>query len=197
MRTWRAALGFALVLPAASCASAPAAPAVPVAHVAAHGISAVLRRSERGHGNAQYFLTVRHEDRIVFRSPGDPGRLIPRLTRPEGAPYWFPLQTVHLAGIATMGGTPFVVIAEHNIGADCGSGRVGLIGPKGRVIVVENACALGVRIEQGNLVLSGPFYGPDAPLVNPTIPHATSRLTIAHGRIVQTPSYFKVTSTTR
>lgn len=197
MTARRVALAFLLALPAACCTRIPAPAGRVVAHVAGHGVSAVLRRSARGPGNYQYVLTVRHDGRVVFRSPGDRARLIPRLTRPQGAPHWFPLQTARLAGIAVLGGTPFVVMAEHNTGADCGSGKVGLIGPRGQLVTIENGCALDVAIEPGHLVLTGPYYGPDAPMVNPTIPHATARLAIEEGRLRLVPPYFRITPAAR
>lgn len=190
----RAGLGAAALL-AAFAAAHPAAsrPVTPVATIRAHGLSATLARSPRGDANFQYFLTVSHAGHTVLSSPGDRARLIPRLLHfPGDAARWFPQQEVRLVGVARLAGLPFVVIVEHNTAADCGWARVGLVGPDGRVVVIDNACGLDARIGRDRLILSGPYYGPGAPLADPTIPHATATLARRHGHFTLEPGYFQL-----
>ncbi|GAN74135.1 hypothetical protein Apmu_0139_12 [Acidiphilium multivorum AIU301] len=164
----------------------------PVGHAASGPLSATLRRSPRGPGNFQYFLSVRNNGRVIFSSPGDPTQLIPRLVRPAGAPRWFPQQRAHLAGIAVLGGRRFAIVAEHNTGADCGEGTVGLVGSRGELVTVRNPCALDVAIGHGEVRLAGPYYAPGAPLVDPTIVRAAAILTFRGGKPVESPPYFRM-----
>jgi hypothetical protein len=163
-----------------------------VARTASGPLAATLRRSPRGPGNFQYFLSVRNNGKIIFSSPGDPRQLIPRLVRPAGAPRWFPQQSVRLAGIATLGGRRFVIVTEHNTGADCGEGAVGLVDDRGELLKIRNPCELGVTIGRGRITLTGPYYAPGAPLVDPTIVHASAILTFRDGKPVESPHYFQL-----
>ncbi|MHB1303340.1 MAG: hypothetical protein ACYCZB_07675 [Acidiphilium sp.] len=187
-------------LPAAMLLLAAAAPAAharaePVATARSGSLSAVLSRAPRGAGNFQYFLDVRAGKRLVLAAP--PNRLIPRLVQGHGTARYFPMQRVALAGIARLDGADFALVEELNTGADCGMGRVALIGRHGTALILDNPCGLAARIERGRVILTGPYYAKDAPLYKPTIPQARAVLTRQDGRFVETPCRFPFTQSSR
>lgn len=182
MRLVVAALLLAATMPAAHARVQPVA-------TARHGsLSAVLSRAPRGAGNFQYFLDVHDGKRLVLAAP--PDKVIPHLVQGHGTARYFPMQRVALAGIARLGGANFVVIEERNTGADCGMGRVALIGRHGTALMLDNPCGLAARIERGRVILTGPYYAKDTPLYRPTIAHARAVLRRVDGSFVETPGYF-------
>ncbi len=136
--------------------------------------------------------------RLRYQSPRNGGPLS-RVTRPQGAPLWFPLQDLSIAGVGELmrPGLQQVVVQSHEMAADCGSTTVAVFaaGAGGAVVPVVSAvnpCELGATIGAGNaLVLHGPYYAANAPMCCPTKPHASAELRYRNGRWTESPDYYK------
>ncbi len=142
---------------------------------------------------------------LTYRSPGDGTKLLGTVTKVKGAQLYLPQQSVRIVGGAELE-QPTVqdaVIQVHESSADCGQSVVAVIGalpslhPAIRTTVV-NGCDLQASIvkygQMQAVQLTGPYYGPKAPMCCPTKPKATAKLTYS-GQIRGwnvTPNYFKL-----
>lgn len=145
---------------------------------------------------------------LAWRTPSAGSSLLSNVTKAKGAQLYFPQQSVTIIGGAELE-QPAVqdaVVLFHEAAADCGSSTVAIIGDPGRAMkptvraTVVNGCDLKAKIvKYGNMQavqLSGPYYGPKAPMCCPTKNNATAKLTYS-GQIrgwSVTPKYFTVKS---
>ncbi len=176
---------------------------------------AVLSRKALGNDGKtrtfyQWYLSIYAIDgtvyRLKYRSPKHP---IPFTTveRATGANLWFPVQDASIVGVGElMGpGAQQIVIASHQMAADCGSGRVDVLFQDAAMqmimptLSVENGCDLSAKVihdAQGYAIsMTGPYYGPHAPMCCPTKPKATAIFRFTNKGWVQTPKYFEVLKT--
>lgn len=181
-----------------------------------------LSRQTRGtHGQFQYFLSIYaawqmppkgakagQQPKVpwhrVFVSPGDGQRIVPRVTKGHGTDRYFPEQSVRLVGAVKFEpDRPALVLAqERNTGADCGMGRIAILGPLGDkrfgpVATIDNPCGISAKVERktighAEVVLTGPYYAKDAPLYTPTITKARAVLKMQGGKFLETPEYFPI-----
>ncbi|HTU69498.1 MAG TPA: hypothetical protein VMF11_04180 [Candidatus Baltobacteraceae bacterium] len=158
----------------------------------------------------QWYLSIYAIDATVYRlkyqSPKNP---VPfrAVEKAHGANLWFPVADGSIAGAGElMGpGAQQVVIVSHQMAADCGMARVDVFfaGAAMNAVMptlsIENPCDLSAKIvkdAQGTaLAVTGPYYGPDAPMCCPTKPKATAIFRMTSKGWTQTPRYFKVTPT--
>ena len=139
----------------------------------------------------------------AYRTPGT-DTLLDRLEKANGANLWFPNQEAQLLGDGHFlpGERRQLVVRVYQSGADCGSVTVALLGLRGkagrvgRLLSVENACSLDVKILRGakgdGLLLSGPYYAENAALCCPTKAHAEARLRFRNGRWIERPQLFRI-----
>jgi hypothetical protein len=152
----------------------------------------------------QWFLSFYMLDRGVYRlryqSPRNGGPLS-RVTQAHGAQMWFPVAEARIVGTASLmqPGAHQLVVQSHEMAADCGSGAVTIFATNLRrnvaaVATIENSCDLSATVGKGgtSIVLTGPYYKPDAPLCCPTKAHATAELRYHDGAWALSPNYFKV-----
>ncbi len=140
---------------------------------------------------------------IAYRTPGT-DTLLDTLEKAHGANLWFPNQEAQLLGVGRFlpGERRQLVVRVYQSGADCGSVTVALLGLRGnagsigRLISIENACSLDVKIQRSptgdGLLLSGPYYAENAALCCPTKAHAEARLLYRGGRWIERPRLFKI-----
>ena len=67
----------------------------------------------------------------------------------------------------------------------------------GQAVTLQNGCDLQAKIvtpSSGNayLLLTGPYYGPEAAMCCPTKNKASATLKFVNGKWVETPNYFKL-----
>jgi hypothetical protein len=176
---------------------------------------AVLSRKALGNDGKtttfyQWYLSIYAIDGTVYhlkyRSPQNP---IPFATveRATGANLWFPVQNASIAGVGElMGpGAQQVVITSHQMAADCGSGRVDVLFQDAAMqqimptLSVQNGCELSAKVihdAKGYAVsMTGPYYGPHAPMCCPTTAKATAIFRFTSKGWVQTPKYFEILKT--
>jgi hypothetical protein len=176
---------------------------------------AVLSRKALGNDGKsttyyQWYLSIYAIDGTVYhlkyQSPKNP---IPfdTVQRATGANLWFPIQDASIAGVGElMGpGAQQVVITSHQMAADCGSGRVDVLFQDAAMqmimptLSVENGCELSAKVihdAQGYAVsITGPYYGPKAPLCCPTTAKATAIFRFTSKGWIQKPKYFEVLKT--
>ena len=139
----------------------------------------------------------------AYRTPGTDS-LLDRVEKASGANLWFPNQEAQLLGDGRFlpGEGRQLVVRVYQSGADCGSVTVALLGLRGkagsvgRLLSVENACSLDVKILRSakgdELLLSGPYYAENAALCCPTKAHAEARLSYRGGRWIERPQLFKI-----
>lgn len=143
--------------------------------------------------------------KLAYRLPNKNGDLLSRVVKAPNAAMYFPQQDVKITGAAEFekSGVQDVVVWDHQTGADCGTADVTVFGAdaKGRVqqrVHVENGCDLSAAIvKHGSLSavrLSGPYYGPKAPLCCPTKPKASALLSYARGTWSMTPQYYTISA---
>lgn len=143
--------------------------------------------------------------KLVYRLPNKDGELLSRVTKAKGAEMYFPLQDVKIVGAAEFerAGVQDVVVWDHQSGADCGDADVTLFGADAKDGVVQrvhvqNACSLSTKIvKRGGLSgveLSGPYYGPKAPMCCPTKPKARALLAYSDGRWSVNPNYYIISA---
>lgn len=159
----------------------------------------------------QWYLSIYAIDGTVYRlkyqSPKSP---VPFATveRANGASLWFPVQDGSIAGVGElMGpGAQQVVVASHQMAADCGSGRVDVLFQDAAMqaimptLSIENGCDLAAKVITDSkgvaLAVTGPYYGPNAPMCCPTKPKVTAVFRFVNNKgWVQSPKYFKVLKT--
>ncbi|MGZ3540670.1 MAG: hypothetical protein ACXVAF_05705 [Vulcanimicrobiaceae bacterium] len=163
--------------------------------------SRVLKDTVGGRTDYQWYLSVYSPDgALAYRSPGDTAGLVTRLQKANGAPYYFPHQSLSIAGAGRLMGSDAeqAVVAIREIGADCGAMTVAIldISDGGRKAVpvarVTNFCDLEPKIVGDAVQLTGPYYGPSAPLCCPTKNHASAMLRYRNGEWVESPLYFRL-----
>jgi len=140
---------------------------------------------------------------IAYQTPGSDA-LLDRVEKANGANLWFPNQEAQLLGVGRFlpGVRRQLLVRVYQSGADCGSATIALLGLRGkgrsigRLASVENACSLAAKIVRSargdELILSGPYYAPDAALCCPTKPRAQARLLYRGGRWIERPRLFKL-----
>uniref|UniRef100_E6Q3F5 Uncharacterized protein n=1 Tax=mine drainage metagenome TaxID=410659 RepID=E6Q3F5_9ZZZZ len=140
---------------------------------------------------------------IAYRSPGTDA-LLDRVEKAHGANLWFPNQEAQLLGVGRFlpGARRQLLVRVYQSGADCGSATIALLGLRGkgrsvgRIVSVENACSLDVKIVHhargDELLLTGPYYAANAALCCPTKLHAEARLLYRDGRWIERPQLFKL-----
>ncbi len=154
----------------------------------------------------QWYLSIYAIDeatyRLKYQSPANGGPLA-TVTQAHGAQMWFPVQELRIVGAAELmqPATQQLVVQSHEAGADCGAATVAILtsstgGQVVPAVSVQNGCELGASIVRGAnadaIALSGPYYGPNAPLCCPTKPHASATLRYANGKWSEKPSYFRL-----
>ena len=146
----------------------------------------------------QWYLSVYAPNgALAYRSPGDATKLIAVLQKANGAPYYFPHQTLSIAGTGSLMGSSAqqVVATIHELGADCGMATVAVLAAAGMgkaapVARVTNFCDLQPKIVGDAVQLTGPYYAANAALCCPTKNHATAMLRYRNGRWMESPSHF-------
>ncbi len=162
--------------------------------------------SANGNSFYQWYLSIYAIDeatyRLKFQSPADGGPLAV-VTQAGGAKLWFPVQQLRIVGAAELmqPATQQLVVQSHEMAADCGASTVAVltVNAAGQVVPavsVRNGCELNASIVHGSngdaIALSGPYYGPNAPLCCPTKTHASATLRYADGKWSVRPSYFSL-----
>ena len=157
-------------------------------------------------GAYQYYLSIYAIDdttyKLNYRSPGNGGPFA-TVTKPNGSPMWFPLQTGKIdAPMSLMTeAKDDLVVEAHETGADCGTATVSVFttNAAGNVIPavsVRNGCSLTSQPDAAKagraLLLAGPYYAKDAAMCCPTKPNATASLQYVDGKWVETPNYFEL-----
>lgn len=152
----------------------------------------------------QWYLSIYAIDgstyRLRYQSPVNGGPLS-RVTQANGAKMWFPIQQLQIVGSVELmqPGVQQLVVQSHEAGADCGMSVVTILtastaGAIAPAVSVRNSCALRATIATASagdsIALSGPYYGPNAPLCCPTKPNATATLSYRNGKWSVTPNYF-------
>lgn len=143
--------------------------------------------------------------KLAYQLPDKQGTLLSRVEKAHGAQMYFPQQSVKIAGVGQFEHPDVddVVVWDHQAGADCGVADVTVFGAntKGQVIQqihVQNGCELNAKIIQRNgadaIALSGPYYGPNAPMCCPTKPKASAMLVYKNGDWKMTPNYYTVSA---
>ena len=139
----------------------------------------------------------------AYRSPGTDA-LLDRVEKAHGANLWFPNQEAQLLGVGRFlpGRRRQLLVRVYQSAADCGSVTVALLGLRGkgwnvgRLVSIENACSLDVKIERraggDELLLAGPYYAENAALCCPTKARAEARLFYRNGRWIERPQLFRV-----
>ena len=199
----------AILLMAAKPRLSPPPPGVIVNEVSAPfagggAYTVAASRAPRGtDGLFQYFLS------IYAAWPGAAWHLvyaadktlIPEVVQGHGTQRFFPDQSLVLGGTVSFSpnAAAYAIVTMHNAAADCGEGRVILLGPLGGhrfgpAAVIANPCALSAAIEGDHLVLTGPYYAKGAPLFAPTIPKARAVLRMYGDSFLETPAYFSLES---
>jgi hypothetical protein len=154
----------------------------------------------------QWYLSVYAIDDTVYhlkyQSPRDGGPLS-KVTKPNGSPMWYPLQTLKIdAPIWLMtDSVDNLVVESHETGADCGTGVVSVFmaNTSGNVVPAvsaRNGCDLTstpINSKAGRkLLLTGPYYGPNAAMCCPTNAKASASLQYLNGKWVETPNYYEL-----
>lgn len=145
---------------------------------------------------------------LAYRTPGRGTTLLTQVTKANGAQLYFPMQSVKIVGGAELeqAAVQDAVVMVHEQAADCGSSTVAVFGANTKFkpsvhVAIQNGCQLDAKIvKYGNMQavqLSGPYYGPKAPMCCPTKNNATAKLTYSgtiRGWSV-TPNYFRIEKT--
>ncbi|HVS47196.1 MAG TPA: hypothetical protein VMS32_11120 [Verrucomicrobiae bacterium] len=170
---------------------------------------AVASRVRRGKSGSttfyQDYLSIYAIDgatyRLKYRSPGNGGPLS-QVEKAHGAEMWFPLQDLSIVGYGQFQepAVDQLVVYSHEASADCGGAQITIFSadPKtGKVaphVSVTNGCALSAKIVHGtgsdSIVLTGPYYGPNAAMCCPTKNVASATLRFTGGTWKQSPAYF-------
>lgn len=169
-------------------------------------ISKALVGTSAGMSFYQWYVSIYQIDgttyKLRYQSPGNGGPF-DRVEKTSDATMWFPGQDGSIVGAAQLMelGVEQLVVATHEVGADCGSADLTIFrydAKTNKVVpaaTLENNCDLTAKIVRGtngtdSLQLIGPYYGPHAANCCPTKSKATATLTYANGKWVETPNYF-------
>ncbi len=169
---------------------------------------AVTSRQPLGTSNGrrfyQWYLSFygsrQHAYRLRYQSPTNGGP-VARVVKGNGTDMWFPVQELHIVGVASLkgDGAQQFVVQSHEMAADCGSATVVVFagGPEANVapaVSVANPCELTATIVPGKdaILLRGPYYGPNAPMCCPTKTNASATLRYRGGHWIESPSYYKL-----
>lgn len=175
---------------------------------AANQWPAIVSKERVGSGSGrdfyQWYLSIyalqRGAYRLRYQSPRNGGPLA-RVTQANGAKMWFPVAQARIVGTASLmhPGVRQLVVASHEMSADCGSAAVTIFATKpggsvGAVAGVNNPCELSAKIgaDGTSVELTGPYYKPDAPLCCPTQARATAVLRYRDGKWTVSPNFFKI-----
>jgi hypothetical protein len=143
--------------------------------------------------------------KLVYQLPNKSHELLSKVTKANGADLYFPQQDVKIVGAGEFEqpGVQDVVVWDHQAGADCGTADVTVFGAdrSGHVVQrvhVENGCELQAKIVKHGALsavqLSGPYYGPKAPMCCPTRPKATALLSYSGESWNVTPNYYIISA---
>jgi hypothetical protein len=143
--------------------------------------------------------------KLVYQLPNSSHELLSKVTKAHGAQMYFPMQDVKIVGAAELErpAVQDVVVWDHQSGADCGTADVTVFGAQtnGRVVQrvhVENGCSLDAKIVKHGALsavrLTGPYYGPKAPMCCPTKPRASAMLSYRNGDWSVTPNYYIISA---
>ncbi len=143
--------------------------------------------------------------KLMYRLPNAQGELLSRVTKAHGDDMYFPMQDVKIVGTGEFerAGIQDVVVWDHQTGADCGEADVTVFGAntKGRIeqrVHAQNGCSLDANIVRRGALsavrLTGPYYGPSAPLCCPTKPRANALLSYGNGRWSMAPEYYTISA---
>ena len=155
----------------------------------------------------QWYLSIYSIDdttyKLRYQSPQDGGPMT-KVARAKGAPMWFPIGELSVIGTGELmqPGVQQLVVQSHQMAADCGAAAVTVFAydPKTNKVVpavsIGNGCELSATVVHGKvgdaMLLSGPYYGPNAALCCPTKPKAKAMLAYRNGTWYETPNYFKL-----
>ena len=169
----------------------------------------ILSKKQVGTGNGhdffQWYVSFyqlrRGAYRLRYESPGNGGPLSRVTQAGGGAKMWFPVQEVKIVGTAPLmrRGVQQFVLMSHETAADCGTAGVTVFASMpgatvGPAATLTNPCDLTARIgsDGTSLDLTGPYYGPNAPLCCPTKAKAAAVVRYRDGRWIETPHFFKL-----
>jgi len=164
----------------------------------------------QGGGNAfyQWYLSIYAIDgtayRLKYQSPANGGPLSKVTQAVGGAKMWFPIQSMQISGIGAFvkPAVQQLIVSSHEMGADCGSATVTVLGTNASggvvpLVSVRNGCSLKATLAHAStpgardaIVLSGPYYNATAPMCCPTKPKAAAVLAYRNGKWTETPKYF-------
>ncbi len=163
--------------------------------------------SESGNKFYQWYLSIyawgdacASRCALKYQSPADGGPLS-IVEQPEGSKIWFPMQQLRIVGAGEFmqPAVQELVVQSHEMSADCGASTVTVFmataaGKVVPAVSARNGCDLSASISHGKngdaISLSGPYYGPNAPMCCPTKPHATAMLNYKGGKWIETPNYY-------
>lgn len=172
---------------------------------------AVASKQTIGQGNGttfyQWYLSVYALDgstyRLKYQSPANGGPLSKVTQASDGAKMWFPMQTLHISGVGEFqrAGVQELVVASHEMAADCGNAVVTVLGSRNGAVVpavtVRNGCELKATVAHAKtpgahdaIVLSGPYYNATAPMCCPTKTKAAAVLSYRNGKWTEVPKYY-------
>jgi hypothetical protein len=173
---------------------------------------AVASKKLVGSGNGtnfyQWYLSIYAIDnttyRLKYQSPANGGPLSKVTQASGGAKMWFPVQTLHIAGVGEFmqAGVQQLVVQSHEMAADCGAAVVTVFATNSNggvvpAVSVRNGCDLKATVAHSSsgsvrdsIVLSGPYYNATAPMCCPTKPKAAAVLSYRNGTWTETPKYF-------
>ncbi|HKU66148.1 MAG TPA: hypothetical protein VJP85_00040 [Candidatus Baltobacteraceae bacterium] len=152
-----------------------------------------------------FYAPAQNGLKLVYQLPNERHELLSRVTKAHGVQMYFPQQDLKIVGAAEFEkpGVQDVVVWDHQTGADCETADVTVFGANARGKVeqrvhVENGCSLEAQIvKRGTLSavqLSGPYYGPTAPMCCPTKPKARATLAYANGTWSVSPRYYVISA---
>lgn len=152
----------------------------------------------------QWYISIYRIDeatyKLQYQSPAS-GPL-EKVTKVDSS-MWMPAQSASIVGAGELmeAGVQQLVTTSHESGADCGSETVTIFrydDKTSKVVpaaTVQNGCNLTTKIVtpgSGNayLLMTGPYYGPNAPMCCPTKNKASATLKYVNGSWVESPKYF-------
>src|SRR5581483_3908147 len=97
-----------------------------------------------------------------------------------------------------------LVVEKYEASADCGGGEVAIFAydPVNekitKALTIFNGCALHAKVIHNALgdavQLTGPYYGPNAPMCCPTKRSVTAIVRYSHRKWTMTPGYFTISA---
>jgi hypothetical protein len=142
--------------------------------------------------------------RLQYQSPGTDNFL--SVVKKYSSSTWLPQQSLKLVGVGqfVQPAVEYLVAEQQEASADCGGGEVAVFHYNWttqrieKSITVLNNCELNaavIRDRQGDAIqLTGPYYGPTAPMCCPTKAKATAILRYANGKWTMKPNYFTISA---